>query len=70
VDVLLELEAELPAEHAGVIEVSAQKHLVHASQMLLIEEILVSQQLTIDVDLGSLQCDGRDDRFVGHCRSV
>ena len=70
VNVLLELEAELSAEHPRVIQVPAQENLVHAPQVLLVEEILVSQQLTIDVDLGALQWDGRDDRFVGHCRSV
>ncbi len=67
VDVLLELEAELAAEHAGVIQISAEEDLVHAPQMLLVEQILVSQQLPIDIDLGALERDGRDDRVVGHC---
>ena len=69
VDVLLQLEAELAAEHPGVVEVAAQEHLVHAPQVLLVEEILVPQQLAIGVDLGALQLDGGDERFVGHGRA-
>ncbi len=66
VDELLELEAELSAEHAGVVEVAAQEDLVHAAQVLLVEEILVAQELAIDVELRALQLDRADDRFVGH----
>ena len=51
VDVLLELEAQLPAEDPGVVEVPPQEHLVHASQVLFVEEVLVAQELAIDVDL-------------------
>ena len=65
-DVLLELEAQLAAEHAGVVEVAPQQDLVHAAEVLLVEEVLVAQQLAIDVHLRALQLDLGEDRFVSH----
>ncbi len=67
---LLQLEAQLAAEHPRVIEVAAQEHLVHAAQVFLVEKILVAQQLTVDVELGALELDGRDDRIVSHHPAV
>jgi hypothetical protein len=69
-DVLLELQAQLAAEDPRVIEVPSQEHLVHAPQVLLVQEVLVAEQLAIDVDLRALELDRPDDRFVGHLLAV
>ena len=66
VDVLLELEAQLAAEHASVVQVAAQEDLVHPPEVLLVEEVLVAEQLLVGVELRPLQLDRGDDRVVGH----
>ena len=63
---LLELERELAAEHPSVIEVPAQEDLVHPAQVLLVEEVLVTEELLVDFDLGRLQLNRRDDAVVCH----
>src|SRR5438270_5228951 len=50
-DEVLKLERELSAEHPHVIEVAAQEHLVHAMQVLFVEEVVVAQQLAVHLDL-------------------
>ena len=66
VNVLLELEAELAAEHACVVEVATQEDLVHAAEVLLVQQVLVAEQLLIGLDLGRLQLDRGDDAVVWH----
>ena len=50
-----------------MVEIAAQEHLVHAAQVLLVQQVVIAQQLTIELDLGGLQLDvGRLLGFVGH----
>src|SRR5205814_8066837 len=58
---------QLATEHACVVKVPAQEHLVHATQVLFVHEVVVAQQLAIDLHLGSLELDlGWLLGFVGH----
>jgi hypothetical protein len=65
-DELLELEGELAAEHPRMVEVASQQHLVHPTEVLLVEQVLVAKQLLIRLDLGRLQLYRGDDAVVWH----
>ena len=50
------------------VEIATQEHLVHAAEMLLVEEVLVAEQLAIGIQLCALELHRGDECFVGHRR--